>query len=1002
MAGSGRKTIEIALLFSFALSGGAALIAQTVWQRELLRLVGATTPASAIVYAGVMAGLGGGALLGNAILTRAGGIFTPINPLRFLALLEAVSCAFALVFAYLCGGETCTRIPGLADEAIRLALAFFIVAAPSLVMGATWPAAVASVEKVAIDVDRFTMYLYAANLLGAVAGVTYGAFYLIPTFGLSNSLGIAAALNIIAGVCALLLSLVAVQLICPRNPIEIAASSATDAVMPQFDCLLVALSAAATLALEVTYTRLFTLLLGSSIYSVAVVLTGVLIGMFFSAYMGSLSATIKKKGPEPKGFASEAAAIAALIIFAEACLFNKLPDLVLYFSQLAAFYNFQDLPTFRTFLVPRVFFCQCIVILPIVFTSAVFPIILSGSLKEVNSKTVRAGWLYSASTLGAVIGSLAAGLFLIPTLSEKFESGLLASLIVISGLCLLIAALAACRQISIAKVVEKRSGVIFLCASATIGLLATLFPPRADTLLLSQGLGLFRIADQKTADAVRASIEEERKNSSIIFYREGLNTTVTVQDMPKKNITVLKSDGKTEAAIPRDLALSAPTSDYPTQILLGCLPYVLSSKEKNNCLVIGCGSGVTYGAIAEQKSVASLTVAEIEKAVFAASRFFLPQQKNKERVDIRKLICDARSHLAFGQETYDLIVSQPAEPWVNGAADLYTKDFFQLAFSRLGKGGVFCQWLQLYAIDEKMLLVLLNSIQSAFPSTYVFHPHGSGEILLVSIKSETSDRNHQDQPIKEISEEAKLDVERIKTVMAESALSAKLRYCRILSVADLLSMLVLTPQSLDELLWRKLGSQRVLFNTDDNLRSEYALPYQLLDKDDGIERNLAVLYSSRGNLLPCLKNTPNGAADKAEFLDRVALSMAGFSQEHPGESLDDAALAVAYEAWTLSESPATAAACDVIAYMTGRFNTAKEVAQPPLNLQIMTQGQCFWVGQMEALKGNKNRAIEVFRQGIGKGGKQTEELTNLLNGLKPPTRSEVLPKTVEAAGQASK
>jgi len=566
---------------------------------------------------------------------------------------------------------------------------------------------------------------------------------------------------------------------------------------------------------------------------------------------------------------------------------------------------------------------------------AIFPFILQSSLKEVNAKAARAGWLYSASTLGAVVGSMAAGLFLIPNLSEKYESGLMASMIVIAGTCLFIAALAASHQITIASKRERLSGVVFLSTAAILGLLATLYPPRADTFLLSQGLGFVPIESKAEGEKFRASLKNERKNTSMIFYREGLNTSVAVQDFPKNNVVVLKNDGKVEAAIPRNLALSAPTSDYPTQLLLGCLPYALSSGDALNTFIIGCGSGVTYGSLAQQKKVAALSVAEIEKAVFEASRFFLPQEKLAERTDILKLVCDARSKLAYGEGRYDLIVSQPAEPWVNGAGDLYTREFFKLAASRLSRGGIFCQWLQLYAIDEESLLVLLNTIQSAFPSTYVFHPHGAGEILIVSINDENSSKAAEagvvSEPLKSIAGGAKLDVARIESAMKEAALAEKLRYCHIVSTADFLSMLVLSPQSLDELLWRKLGVKKSIFNTDDNLKSEYSLPQLILSGEDRIDKNMQVLRGVRTSLNDCLKNMPHSPAEKADFLDRVAISMAGYWQKHPAEGLDEAALAAAYEAWTLSASAKTAAACDLISKMTGRLSTIKDTAKPLVN-----------------------------------------------------------------------
>ncbi len=980
MPGSGRKTTEIAFLLSFALSGSAALIAQNVWQRELLRLVGATTPASAVVYAGVMGGLGVGALLGNAILNSGGGALGALNPLRFFAMLEALTCAcafaYAFAYAFAFNAGVYFQFSGLGDESTRMVLAFLLAALPSLFMGATWPAAVAAAERIALDVDSSVVQLYTANLLGALLGSAGGAFFLIPAFGLSLTLGVSGGLNIISGVTAMALSFAAAKLICPRNPVEIAASKTPDTVVPQIDCALVFLSAAATLALEVTMTRLFTLVVGSSTYSVAIVLTGALLGIYWSAQMVSFSAS---KIANAKTAVALFASAAAVAVFLEACALNYLPEMVLHFSQYAA--GLQSISATNVFLLPRVVACTLFVVVPVFFVSAVFPLVLAGSLKEVYSKTSRAGWLYVASTLGSVVGALGAGLLMIPGFSEEFESGLLTSLIVIAAVCLFIAALAAAFQIIVDPKKAKISGAAFLSCSALIGLLAVVYSPHADRYMLSQGLGLIPLGKNENAKSTLAVIAAERKNAPIIFYREGLNTTVTVQDFPKNNVRALKNDGKVEAAIPINIAKAAPTSDIKTQVLLGCLPYVFTSKDKLNTLVIGCGSGVTYGALAEQQKVSKMTVAEIEKAVFDASRLFLPEQKKAERADISKLICDARSQLAFESSTYDLIVSQPAEPWVNGAGDLYTKEFFKLVASRLNDKGVFCQWLQLYAIDEKNLLVLLNTIHSAFPSTYIFHPHGSGEILIVSFKSRFAESKQSNQPVKEIPEDAKLDIRRFASAMAEKALAPKLEFCNIVTAPDLLSMLVLTPQSLDELLWKKLGADRVLFNTDDNLKSEYSLPHQILEKDDRIEKNLAVLYSSHSSLLACCIFPMANSQSKAEFIDRVALSMAHFSQKHPGENLDEAALAAAYEAWTLLQSSSTAAACDVIAYMTGRFNTTKESVKPQVKLESLLPVDCFWVGQSEALKGNKDRAIEVVLYGLSQPSSYFEELTKLLHRL---------------------
>ena len=436
MPGTGRKTIEYALLFSFALSGAAALIAQNVWQRELLRLIGATTPAASVIYAGVMTGLGAGALLGNFLLTRRGG---GQNPLRLLAVLEAICAAFALAYVLIFQNQVLTQTPWLSDDLVRYFVAFAMAVLPSIAMGATWPAAVASAQRISPDPEFLIGWLYAANLDGAVLGV-FLALSLIPNFGLSETLAISGSLNLSCCIIAMWLSLAVVKLIPFRNPIEDRVTLSSDAVIPQYDCVLVFLAAYVTLALEVTWTRLFTLFLGSSTYSVAVVLLGTLMALCLSSRVFYLAS----KFLNAKIWAACAASIAAVIIFVEACCLNELPEIFFSMSKLL---SQSERPLYNEYLGSRMVIGAIFVMLPIVFTSAVFPALMAGSLKEVNSKTLRAGWLYSASTLGAVSGALVSGMRAIPFLGEHFDSGLQANLFVCAGVILYTAGLAAGHQL---------------------------------------------------------------------------------------------------------------------------------------------------------------------------------------------------------------------------------------------------------------------------------------------------------------------------------------------------------------------------------------------------------------------------------------------------------------------------------------------------------------------------------------------------------------------------
>ncbi len=214
------------------------------------------------------------------ILTRGGGPLGALNPLRVFAHARGPHLCLRICLCLRVQRRRALSFPCFAEESDPARNCFLLAALPTLFMRATRTAVVAASERIALDLDSSIIQLYTANLLGAVLGAAGGALLLIPTFGLSLSLGFSGGLNIVSGVTAMVLSFVSAKLICPRNPVEIAASKAPDTVVPQIDCALVFLSAAATLAMEVTMTRLFTLVVGSSTYSVATVLVGSLLGIY--------------------------------------------------------------------------------------------------------------------------------------------------------------------------------------------------------------------------------------------------------------------------------------------------------------------------------------------------------------------------------------------------------------------------------------------------------------------------------------------------------------------------------------------------------------------------------------------------------------------------------------------------------------------------------------------------------------------------------------------------
>ena len=323
--------------------------------------------------------------------------------------------------------------------------------------------------------------------------------------------------------------------------------------------------------------------------------------------------------------------------------------------------------------------------------------------------------------------------------------------------------------------------------------------------------------------------------SSPLFYREGMNSTVTVEKNAPHNIIFLKNNGKVEAALPLDWSKPAPTSDARTQVLLGTLPLLNNNISGIDVLVIGLGSGITAGAMLQSDRINKLTICELEPAVFSASRFFDAvnwQPLRDEYLREQKVLPisgDGRALLTRSPQCYDIIVSQPSEPWISGASDLFTGEFWNLARGRLKPFGVFCQWLQLYCIDQETLSELLATFADAFPATYVFQPAGGGEILLLGYQIPN--------PYEPFTKEHVLSDR-----LYQSNLLPVLAKVGINDAQTLARDLVLSSDDVHGLV---ANIDKSRFNTDANLKTEYRMPPELLFNEDNLRANLRYLRAGK-------------------------------------------------------------------------------------------------------------------------------------------------------------
>lgn len=674
------------LPLALLLSGFASLTYQIVWVRRFAVVLGTTNAAVTVVLAMFLGGLGLGALLAG----RSGGKLGAARLGRRFLLLEIGAAAFAAGLPlYLAGTLPVLRLadagPGAFVFTAAIASAFLLPAA--ILMGATLPTLTALCRRVGDRGEgRAAGWLYAANTAGALAGSVAAARLLIPELGLTGSTLCGIAANLAAGI------LVFARFGRSRAP------GPSDAVrVPWFGTralfpfgAVAALSGFAAMAAEIGWARLAALLFGPTIYTFACVVASVILGVALgSAAAGRLG--------EDSGLRRWLAAVQLVGAAASAAVAWFGSGLVLRVGELIA-RNADDVPHL---LDVQFLGTAAVLLLPGLMFGATFPLAVAGAAASTDDAAQEAGrptgTIYAANATGNVLGALAAGFFLIPGFG--IEAALLAAV-----LAQLLAALLASPRI--------------LTLALAGGLAALGFPATGSWDWEALSGGLYRVAPQMETSRHRDFLRKGR----LRFLEQGESATVTVKEVAGE--LSLAIDGKVDATDGPDML---------TQRMLAHLPLLLHPAP-DSVFIVGHGSGVTAGS-ALRHGVKRVTAAEISPEVARASRLFAASNGAPwEDPRFALLEVDARNRLLLSRDAYDVVISEPSNPWMSGVSPLFTVEFFELVRSRLRDGGLFCQWVHLYNLAEESLQTVVGGFTDVFPETALFVLH-DGDALLVGWNS---------------------------------------------------------------------------------------------------------------------------------------------------------------------------------------------------------------------------------------------------------------------------
>lgn len=774
----------VPLALAFFLSGAAALMLQVLWTRMMGHVLGATALAVSTVLTVFMGGLALGSHLGGRWAPR----FK--QPILVFAALEAGVGLYGLLVPALVDALPTLQVGWSAwlgegrwgFAGLRFLLASLVLLLPTTAMGATLPVlAEAAVEKGAQLAERVGA-LYAANTFGAVAGALASGFWLIPTYGISTTVRLAAAIDVSVAMAVLALfsaggrrllllartraPSVAERLLEFEPSVRILATNRER----RRTLIVFALSGATAMCLEVLWSRAVGVVIGASTYAFTLILTTFLVGLASGAAVAGRYVTTWR---DPLRVLARVEIAAAAATILAALVIDRLP---LWLHDVT-----RDESLTHTGLYLTHFLLTALVTLPAtLFLGAVFPLVLTVVAPDDEARAgAVVGRAYALNTLGSILGSFAGGFFVLPLMGV--ERGLETAATVAGGL-------------GVYLLLDRlRSSTKEIVAATLIAALA-LMGPTWDVERWTAGMFRFYLAREVYGSGWSPSTD-------IVYHQDGVATTVTVGRYPGRDDglgVVLKVGGKVDAS---------DIGDMPTQVLSGLLPVLLHDDPKD-VLVIGYGSGVTPGALL-QAPLQSLWVAELEDAIYTASNRHFSHVNHEPHRDPRATLAvdDGRNFLLTRNLSFDIIVSEPSNPWLSGAASLFTQDFFEIAKRRMRPGGVFLQWLQLYELSPQSIHSLVRTFHRAFPHVLVFTPDPhSNDTFLVGA----------DHPLR-------IQRARLERWWANPKVAAELARARVHEPDDLLGLFFVGEEGLPSV----VGPGPI--NTDDNALIEYAAPRDLLE-----------------------------------------------------------------------------------------------------------------------------------------------------------------------------
>lgn len=734
-------------------TGFTGLVYEVTWQKYLGTLLGSQSEATAAILGIFLGGLSVGySVFGwvtAATIQRAERAGRRPRLLVLYGLVEAGIGLYALAFPWLFAGvQTLSfALPHGASGlgfAFDVALTALLIGPPTVLMGGTIPVLTQALARGLHDATRFHAFVYASNTAGAFAGALAAGFLLVPLLGLSGVLVAMGSTNLLAGAGFIALGLrtrgsdpSAAAALPAGAPIAAPGFAAWAAVA--------LLSGFAMMAIQTVLNRVGALALGASQFTFSMVVAVFVLCIALGSFAVSALSRVR-----PAYFVASQWVLVGLLIL----LYFALPDApyaahvvrTLFRDEDAAFYPYH-FTVFAAML--------ALLAIPIGISGATLPLIFHHLRGQAGDLGHVAGRLYSWNTIGSLLGALLGGYALLAVLDLHHVFRIA------------VAALAVGAAIVTARLVAPSAPArTLLPLLAAVGILVVLPPWQPEHL----AIGLFRY---------RAPLPKSYSGPEEMARRLGTGMTVRFHDDDPINSVTVKEYSGFSSGLARSIVNNGKSdgmipADYATMGLAALLP-CLFAEHCERALVIGYGTGVTAGELAALPGTREVQVAEISRGVLdAAPLFDYGNQSASKSPKLRVVQSDAYRALRRSPDLFDVIVSEPSNPWVTGVEMLFSREFLEVARAHLTPGGVYAQWFHIYETDAETISIVLRTYSSVFDQVSAWTTMGSDMVILGFNRAEHA-----------------LDIERLASRASEPAVVAALARAGVKNLPALLAREVL-------------------------------------------------------------------------------------------------------------------------------------------------------------------------------------------------------------------